>query len=86
MIVRGSDQTEHKNSPPRAIAALAEARFRASSHTALRGISCKFDQGVIVLKGRLKTFYHTQLAQEIASNIECGVQVVNQIEVVSRAT
>jgi hypothetical protein len=39
-----------------------------------------------VLEGRLESFYHTQLAQEIVANIEGVVQVVNHIEVVGRAT
>ena len=36
-----------------------------------------------MLEGRLKSFYHTQLAQEIVANIEGVEQVVNQIEVVA---
>jgi osmotically-inducible protein OsmY len=70
----------------RHVATVAEARFRANSHTALRGISCKTEGGTIVLEGRLESFYHTQLAQEIVANIEGVVQVVNHIEVVGRAT
>jgi osmotically-inducible protein OsmY len=38
---------------------------------------------VIVLEGRLSSFYQKQLAQEIVGHIEGVVQVVNQIEVVS---
>ena len=83
MVLRMSNQTERKTSPPRAIAAIAEARFRANSHMALRGISCKADQGVLVLEGHLSTFFLKQLAQEIVTNIEGVVQVVNHIEVVS---
>lgn len=86
MILRMSNQTKRKTSPPRTIAAIAEARFRTDSHTALRGISCKADQGVLVLEGCLSTFFQKQLAQEIVANIQGVVQVVNQIEVVSRAT
>jgi osmotically-inducible protein OsmY len=73
---------EPKTSLPCDIAAIAEARLRASSHRAIRGISCKYDKGMLVLEGRLSTFSQKQLAQEIAANIEGVVQVVNQIEVV----
>jgi osmotically-inducible protein OsmY len=83
MILRISNQTELETSPPCAIAANAEARFRSDSHTALRGISCKAERGVLVLEGRLSTFFEKQLAQEIVANIEDVVQVVNQIEVAS---
>jgi osmotically-inducible protein OsmY len=67
---------------PHGVAAVAEARFRAHSYTALRSISCKADQGVLVLEGRLSSFFQKQLAQEIAANVEGVVQVINQIEVV----
>jgi osmotically-inducible protein OsmY len=83
MILRISNQTELETSPPCAIEAIAEARFRSDSHTALRGISCKAERSVIVLEGRLSTFFQKQLAQEIVAHIEGVVQVVNQIEVVS---
>ncbi len=83
MILRISNQTELETSPPCTIAAIAEARFRANSRTALRGVSCKAEGGVIVLEGRLSSFYQKQLAQEIVGHIEGVVQVVNQIEVVS---
>lgn len=85
MIVRVSNQAELDGSSPCAITAFAEARFRANSHTALRGISCNVDQGRLLLEERLETFYQKQLAQEIVAKIEGVEQVVNQIEVVSRA-
>ena len=78
-----SNPTTLETSPSCAIAEIAEARFRANSHTSLRGIACKVERGVIVLEGHLSTFFQKQLAQEIVANIEGVVQVVNQIEVVS---
>jgi osmotically-inducible protein OsmY len=83
MILRFSNQSKRESWTPCSISSIAESRLRASSHTALRGISCKADQGVLVLEGRLSTFFQKQLAQEIVANIEGVVQVVNQIEVVS---
>ena len=83
MILLMSNQTERKTSPPCAIEEIAGARFRANSHTALRGISCKSERGVLVLEGHLSTFFQKQLAQEIVGNIDGVVQVVNHIEVVS---
>jgi osmotically-inducible protein OsmY len=85
MLLQMSNQTERQTWLPCVIASIAEACFQAHSHTALRGISCKCIQGVLVLEGRLASFYQTQLAQEIAANIEGVVQVINRIEVVGRA-
>ena len=83
MILRITNQVEQTASPPCAISKIAEARFRANSHTALRNISCKGEGGVLVLEGRLGSFFQKQLAQEIVAKIDGVVQVVNQIEVVS---
>ena len=55
------------------IAEIAEARLSASSHQALRNVFCKCDDGVLVLRGRLNSFFHMQLAQEVVANIE-GVE------------
>ena len=82
MISQISNHSECTTSPSCRIAATARARFRASSHTALRGISCKAERGVLVLEGQLSTFFQKQLAQELVANIDDVVQVVNHIEVV----
>ena len=67
------------------IAEIAEARLSASSHLALRKVFCKYDDGVLVLRGRLNSFFHTQLAQETVAKIEGVERVVNKIEIVSGA-
>ena len=67
------------------IATIAKARLRGSSHRALRMVLCQYHEGVLVLRGRLNSFFHAQLAQEAVARIEGVEQVVNQIEVVGRA-
>jgi len=67
------------------ITEIAEARLCASSHQALRNVFCKYDDGVLVLRGRLNSFFHTQLAQETVARIEGVERVVNKIEVLPRA-
>ena len=66
------------------IVSIAEARLSATSHPALRKVLCKYDNGILVLRGRLNSFFHTQLAQEAVARIEGVERVMNQIEVVSR--
>ena len=66
-------------------AAVAEARLKSSFHPAIRTVFCKYDDGVLVLRGRVNSFFHTQLAQETVAGIEGVERVVNQIEVVKRA-
>ena len=67
------------------ISEIAEARLSASSHPALRKVYCKYDDGVLVLRGRLNSFFHTQLAQETVRKINGVERVVNMIEVLPQA-
>lgn len=67
------------------IASIAKARLSASSHRAVRKVLCQYHEGVLVLQGRLTSFFHAQLAQEAVAKIEGVERVVNQIEVASPA-
>ena len=63
----------------------AEGRLRRNPYLALRNVSCDCRGGVLVLRGRLPSYYLKQVAQEAVVRLE-GVQgVENQIEVVPRA-
>ena len=66
---------------PFPIAALAEARLHASPYQALRKISCLYDNGRLVLRGCLSTFFHKQLAQTAVADIKGVHRIINQIEV-----
>ena len=79
-----SIQTEQK-APSFEVTEVAEARLGASSHQALRNVFCKYDNGILVLRGRLNSFFHAQLAQETVAKIDGVERVVNRIEVLSRA-
>jgi osmotically-inducible protein OsmY len=79
-----SVQMEQKVSKSFEIAAIAEACLSASSHPALRKVFCKYDDGVLVLRGRLNSFFHTQLAQETVRKVAGVERVVNQIEIVTQ--
>jgi osmotically-inducible protein OsmY len=68
------------------VATAAEALLSASPHLPLRKIFCQCDDGVLVLQGRVTTFFHKQLAQETVANINGVKKVVNKIEVVNGTT
>ena len=82
MDVRSSKQAQRAHRQPSAIAVAAEACFQESPYRTLRRISCKVEGDVLVLQGRLNTFFEKQMAQEMAARIEGVTQVVNQIEVI----
>ncbi len=59
----------------------AERRLQASRYAALRSIRCEFHDGVLVLHGRVASFYLKQLAQELVRHLD-GVDVIaNAVEV-----
>jgi osmotically-inducible protein OsmY len=55
--------------------------LQKSPYTAIRTVSCVYDQGVLFLRGRLDSYHHKQAAQEAIRGLEGVVQVINQIEV-----
>ncbi|HEX3869110.1 MAG TPA: BON domain-containing protein [Pirellulales bacterium] len=61
----------------------ANARLRMSAYSPVRQVACAFDKGVLVLRGRLRSFFHKQIAQETVANLEGVRQIRNEIEVFS---
>lgn len=61
----------------------AKCRLQERLDTDARIVSCEFENGVLVLRGRVSTFYYKQLAQESVSGISGVVEVVNHIEVIT---
>jgi osmotically-inducible protein OsmY len=64
----------------------AKAVLRRSTILDLRRIVVERERQAVVLRGRVSSFYHKQLAQELVRNeLADGVEVVNQAQVVYRA-
>jgi osmotically-inducible protein OsmY len=70
---------------PAKIKELAERCLRSTSHLALRNLSCDYLDGVLVLRGRLPTYYLKQVAQEVVTQLEGVESIDNQIQVVTPA-
>jgi osmotically-inducible protein OsmY len=68
--------------PKSVVRQAAQNRLQQSPHAALRKVACECERGVLILRGRVPSFYHKQLAQEAIANIEGVVGVINEIEVV----
>jgi hypothetical protein len=64
-----------------------EVRFQAQRALSsspifdLRGLQVDYLDGSLLLTGRVETFYHKQLAQEVVRNVADGVRVVNDVAV-----
>ena len=64
-----------------AIQAASEAVLSSNSHLLNEPVFCSFRDGIIILTGRVRSFYKKQIAQTIVAEIAGVQQVVNQIEV-----
>lgn len=64
-------------------ARLARQRLRDSAYPDLRQVECECDKGVLVLRGRVSSYFHKQLAQEAVHGLRGNGGFVNRIEVVA---
>ena len=64
------------------LAAVARGRLCNSPYMAIRSVSCDFKNGVLLLRGRLPSFHHKQMAQETVRPLAGVGQIVNAIEVI----
>ncbi len=64
-----------------AVQSASEARLASNSHLLNRNLFCTFHAGTLVLHGRVRCYYHKQIAQTVVADIEGVAQVINQIEV-----
>lgn len=80
--IRESQPDSHPVGPPRcAITATAQLRIQMAHYPSLRSITCEYRDGILVLEGRVTSFHHKQLAQELVRNI-AGVELIsNRIKV-----
>jgi hypothetical protein len=49
------------------------------------GVSCEYDAGVLVLRGRSRSYYEKQVAQEAVKRVDGVTRVVNEIEVIAES-
>lgn len=73
-------------SAPHPLATVAEPRLEASPYYSIRKVSCMYDEGVLVLRGRVPSSFHKQMAQIAVIKIQGIAQDVNHIEVLDPAT
>jgi hypothetical protein len=69
--------------PPgcRDVAAFAESRLRGNSYLALKNICCRYQDGILTLRGCLPSYYLKQMAQTAVAHIDGVQRIVNEIVV-----
>lgn len=67
--------------PVQGVLEAARDCLRKSSSTVIRAVSCDYNQGVLVLRGRVPSYYCKQLAQETVARVAGVTEVANAIVV-----
>ena len=73
--------TKQANPKTCLVVALAESKLREGHYLALREVTCQFCEGVLILRGRVPSFYLKQVAQTVVRNIEEVAPIDNRLEV-----
>lgn len=66
-------------------AELAESRLQRNSYLALKHIACEYHDGVLLLRGRVPTYYLKQLALAAVAGVAGVHRVVDLIDVCTSA-
>jgi osmotically-inducible protein OsmY len=61
---------------------LAARRLCSNGYSALKNVSCTFEEGWLILRGSVPSYYVKQLAQQAVARLEGVCWIDNQIEVV----
>ena len=67
--------------PSHDVAKAAMQRIQSFQHSEMRRIECDFHKGLLVLHGRVSSYYLKQLAQESVRSIEGIARILNRLEV-----
>ncbi|WP_153558461.1 BON domain-containing protein [Roseimaritima sediminicola] len=59
----------------------ARTLLRNSPIAELRELRIECDEGYLQISGRVRCFYHKQLAQETVRGVASGLQVLNAVDV-----
>jgi osmotically-inducible protein OsmY len=83
MVALGTLHCEGLDSPAPLLSPeeLAESRLRSNSYLALKNVSCAFHDGVLVLRGRVPTYYLKQIAFSAVAGLAGVHHIVDQIDV-----
>ena len=79
-----SSQPSHGEPPrdlPPNIVEVVESHLRASAYPSLRNVCCVVEDGTLILRGYVATYFLKQAAQELANHADGVNAVDNQIEV-----
>ncbi len=66
------------------LAQVARSCLQTTPYADVKAVQCECHEGVLVLRGRVSTYYHKQLAQEAVRDIQGIESIVNVVGVIGR--
>jgi hypothetical protein len=66
--------------------AAIETKFRQSPHWDFGDVTCRFFEGMLTLRGQVRSYYVRQMAQELIRPISAVKQIDNRLQVVPSQT
>ena len=81
-LFRNPPGPARRDVPTLSVECAAQQRLRDSSYPGLRSISCAYECGMLVLSGRVRSYYLKQLAQSLVAGLQQVSRVSNRVEVV----
>ena len=81
MITQGREATREVESWALAAQRRAQSALTASPIYVLRDVQVETVDDALLLSGRVDSFYHKQLAQEMVRSVSDGMPVINSIDV-----
>lgn len=58
-----------------------DSAIKTSPHLAGHHVFCQEESGIVVLHGRVRSFFQKQMAQEALKNLDGVEKVINELEV-----
>jgi osmotically-inducible protein OsmY len=66
---------------PRKVENAAQLKLMNAGYRPLKSIHCRFDDGILTLRGDVPTYFHKQVAQEAIRTVESVRTIQNEIDV-----
>ena len=61
----------------------AAALLRRSAYPEVRRVACEFHEGVLFLRGHVRSYYFKQIAQTVVMGLDGVEEIHNQLEVIT---
>jgi hypothetical protein len=80
--VSPSDNVDFRCSRAVRVVDQAQARLGRSAYPIVRNVVCSYDNGTLVLTGRVSSYYLKQIAQTVIQTIDGVDRIMNELEVI----